>query len=82
MNEIDPAYALYVNVATSLRRLKNAVELAEEVEWFADSKAAPHLDSAAQGVFVTLERLRKELVSRYGEDFEQKLSPETELKIA
>lgn len=77
-NNNDRTYQLYLGVSIAMLSMQKASEASEKVDWFADSTVAPHLDTAAQCVFVALNRLETELVKRYGEDFAKVLNPEPE----
>jgi hypothetical protein len=73
VSDISDTYVLHSRMKQALEDLRLAHEGAAQIEWFADSKAAPHLDSAAQGLFVALDRLEREAVARFGEGAWRKL---------
>jgi hypothetical protein len=75
MSDIESAAQLYEKLAAALDTLKEAGEVAGQIEWFAETPAAPHLNSAAQSLFVSLNRLEKAAIGMYGEDVWRKLVP-------
>jgi hypothetical protein len=75
VSDIESTFVLHSRLKQALEDLRLAHEGSAQIDWFADSKAAPHLDSAAQGLFVALDRLEKEAIARYGEDDWRKLVP-------